>query len=244
MLNSPQLLAGFIKIIQKLWRRVQQKTNMSVKSDGKDDAMTTKIMTPSVQETKTTTEGQITKATANFRAMLEKHAPEFNSEAVQVVLGQPELASEMLAVFRKRVEAVSNMVTRRAKVDRNLKPRDALVATGRNLYVDDGVVKTMPKGKGEDSETIFFKVGRWVSDDNLEKEFELRGLVPQDPYTLAKVNQDDPAFADEKPNGTHWKDKDGKWCFAAFSRWDGDRSVGVRRDGGWVGGWWFAGRRK
>ena len=230
----------------ELWRRVQQrkKQNKSVKSDGKDDAMTTKIMTPSV-ETKTTTEGQITKATANYRAMLEKHAPEFNSEAVQVVLGQPELASEMLAVFRKRVEAVSNMVTRRAKVDRNLKPRDALVATGRNLYVDDGVVKAMPKGEGEDSETIFFKVGRWVSDDNLEKEFELRGLVPQDPYTLAKVNQDDPAFADDKPNGTHWKDKDGNWCFAAFDGWGGDRGVDVDRiRSGWSGGWWFAGRRK
>ena len=235
-------MAGFRKIIQKLWRRVQQKTNESVKSDGKGDAMTTKIMTPSV-ETKTTTEGQITKATANFRAMLEKHAPEFNSEAFQLALGQPETASEMFAVLRKRVEAVSNMISRHAKVDRNLKPRDALVATGRNLYVDDGVVKAMPKGEGEDSETVFFKLDKWVSDDNLEKEFELRGLVPQDPYTLAKVNQDDPAFADDKPNGTHWKDKDGNWCFATFDRWSGGRGVSVAR-GDWFDGWWFAGRRK
>ena len=230
----------------ELWRRVQQrkKQNKSVKSDGKDDAMTTKIMTPSV-ETKTTTEGQITKATANYRAMLEKHAPEFNSEAFQLALGQPETASEMFAVLRKRVEAVSNMVSRRAKVDRNLKPRDALIATGRNLYVDGGVVKAMPKGEGEDSETIFFKVGRWVSDDNLEKEFELRGLVPQDPYTLAKVNQDDPALADDKPNGTHWKNKDGNWCFAAFYGWSGGRGVSVDRDGDdWSDRWWFAVRRK
>ena len=200
-------------------------------------------MTPSV-ETKTTTEGQITKATANFRAMLEKHAPEFNSEAFQLALGQPETASEMFAVLRKRVEAVSNMISRHAKVDRNLKPRDALVATGRNLYVDDGVVKAMPKGEGEDSETVFFKLDKWVSDDNLEKEFELRGLVPQDPYTLAKVNQDDPAFADDKPNGTHWKDKDGNWCFAAFSRWGGGRHVRVYRyNNDWHVSWWFAGRR-
>ena len=207
--------------------------------------MTTKIMTPSV-ETKTTTEGQITKATANYRAMLEKHAPEFNSEAFQLALGQPETASEMLAVLRKRVEAVSNMVSRRAKVDRSLKPREALEATGRKLYVDDGMVKAMPKGEGEDSETVFFKLGRWVSDDDLEKEFELRGLVPQDPYSLAKVNQDDPTFADEKPNGTHWKDKNGNWCFAAFYRWyGGERSVSVyRSNDDWSDGWWFAGRRK
>jgi hypothetical protein len=203
-----------------------------------------KNMTPSA-ETKTTTEDQIAKAVANYRAMLEKHAPEFGSEAVQLVLGQPELASEMLAAFRNRVEAISNMISRRAKVDRSLKPKDALVATGRNLYVDDGVVKAMKKGEGEDSETIFFKLDKWVSDDDLEKEYELRGLVPQDPYSLAKVNQDDPAFADEKPNGTHWKDADGKWCFAAFFRWRDGRGVDVnRRDNDWHDDWWFAGRRK
>jgi hypothetical protein len=206
--------------------------------------MTTKVVTPSA-ETKTTTEGQIAKAVANYRAMLEKHAPEFSSEAVQLVLGLPELASEMLAVFRKRVEAVSNMISRRAKVDRSLKSKDALVATGRNLYVNDDVVKTMPHGGGEDSETVFFKLDKWVSDDDLEKEYELRGLVPQDPHSLAKVNQDDPAFADEKPNGTHWKDKDGNWCFAAFSRWRDGRNVGVgRHNGDWGDRWWFAGRRK
>jgi hypothetical protein len=224
---------------------------MSVKSDGKDDAMTKKVVTPSV-EMKVMTEGQITKAVSNYRAMLEKHALEFNLEAVQVVLGQPELASETFAVFRKRVEMVSNMIVRHVKVDRSLKPKDALIATRRNLYVDDDVVKAMPKGEGEEDDVIFFKPEPWeytkpgwMSDDDLEKCFERRNLKPTDPYSLAKVHQDDPAFADDKPNLTHWKDKDGNWCFATFRRWGDGRDVDVHRgDNGWDGGWWFAGRRK
>jgi len=59
------------------------------------------------------------------------------------------------------------------------------------------------------------------------------------------VNTDDPAFADEHPNCTHWKDGEGKWCFATFSRWGGERGVDVsRRDGVSRDGWWFAGVRK
>jgi hypothetical protein len=50
----------------------------------------TKIMTPS----KLTTDGQIDKAIANYRVLLEKHRKEFNAEAVQIVLGQSELAGE------------------------------------------------------------------------------------------------------------------------------------------------------
>ena len=210
----------------------------------------TTIMTPSVGS-KTTTTGQIDKAVADYRALLEKHAGEFDTEAVQTVLGQSEFAGEQLAIFRRRVEMISNMIIRRIRVNRSLTPQQALDATGRKQYTDRDVVNSMPHGEGDEAEVVFFKLdlskrGGYISDNDLEKEFELRGLVSADPYSLAAVNRDDPAFADEKPNGTHWKDANGKWCFAVFYCWDGGgRSVSVDRHGdGWGERWWFAGLRK
>ena len=130
-------------------------------------------------------------------------------------------------------------------VNRNQKPLDALKATGRNVYVDDGVVDTMPKGSDENKCIIFFKLGRNISDDDLEKEYELRGYIPVDPYSLAKFNQDNPVFADERPNGTHWKNAQSNWCFAIFRRCGGNRSVLVYcKNFVWDERWWFAGLRK
>lgn len=209
----------------------------------------TQIMTPSAGS-KTTTPGQIDKAVANFRALLEKHAGEFDTEAVQTVLGQSELAGEQLAIFRRRVEAVSNLIIRCVKVDRSLTPQQALDATGRKQYTNRQVVDSMPPGEGYEVEVVFFKLdlserNGYISGHDLEKEFELRGLIPTDPFSLAAVNRDDLAFADEKPNAAHWKDADGNWCFAAFNRWDDEREVLVdRHDHDWDDRWWFAGLRK
>jgi hypothetical protein len=134
------------------------------------------------------------------------------------------------------------MVSRCTIVDRSLSQRQVLEATGRKLYVEDDIVETMPNGTGAEIEVHFFNLGCSISDNKLEHEFGARGLVPCDPHTLANVNQDDPAFADDYPNCTHWKDSDGKWCFVSFDRWNGERGVDVRRDHiAWGGGWWFAG---
>ena len=160
------------------------------------------------------------------------------------------LADEFVAAVRKRVEAISGLIVRRVKVNRSRTPQEMLDATGRKQYTDRKVVDAMPKGTGEEAETVFFKLDLsardgWISDDDLGKEYALRGLVPQDPYSLVAVNEADPAFADEHPNATHWKDKDGKWCYATFDRWRGGRGVGVSRSGiRWHAYWSFAGRRK
>lgn len=206
----------------------------------------TTIMTPS----KTTTAGQIDKAVANYRALLEKHSGDFNTDAVQTVLGQSELAGEQFAVFRRCVEAVSNLIVRKVPVNRNRSQQEAIEATGRAQYMDRKVVDAMPKGEGDEVEIVFFKPDLstrkgYISDDSLDKEFDLRGLKPADPISVAAVNEADPAFADKKPHGTHWKDANGNWCFAAFRRWHGKRWVNVRRnDNDWSDGWWFAGVRK
>ena len=204
-----------------------------------DDTM--EIMTPSNQ----TTLGQIDKAVANYRAMLEKHAPNFNSETVQQVLGDPALATEQLEVFRKKVEVQSAMIMRTVKVNRNRSAKEALSATSRTQYVSDSVVKAMPNGTAEEVEVCFFKLGRYVSMTDLEKEYELRVLEAVDPYALAAINEADPLFADEKPNATQWKDAKGNWCYAIFYRGDDERNLNVsQNENDWSGSWWFAGVRK
>ena len=194
---------------------------------------------------KMTTNEQIDKAVAKYRALLEKHAPNWSASAVQQVLGSSELAGDQFALFRARVEAVSNMIVRQVLVNRISTPEQMLGALGRKQYVTRAVVDLMPCGQGSEAEVHFFKPGRFVSDDELEREYALRGLAPASPYDVAAVNQADPAFADSHPNATHWKDSDDNWCYLACHRWHVERSVHVNRHGDdWNGHWWFAGVRK
>jgi len=202
-----------------------------------------KVVSPS--EVKPITPGQAGKFYDVFVAALCKSG--LPSEPTQQVLeGQGNaLAAEFVASVRKRVEMMSKLIVRRVKVNRNRTPQQVFDATGRKQYADSSVVEGMPRGEGEEVDVYFFPGGRYRSDAELEKEFDLYGLKP-DPYAHAAVNEADPAFADKYPNATHWKDADGKWCYAAFYRWDdGERYVNVYRDGSdWNDDWWFAGCRK
>jgi hypothetical protein len=207
----------------------------------KDDAMT-KIMTATVM-----TDGQIENAVNKLRDAIRKHRSEITSDAAQQVLGVENLGMMMFAPFCERAEAVSNLIVRKVRVNRSRSPQEALDATTRVQYTDRKVVDAMSTGEGEEVEVVFFKPdlsernGR-ISDDDLEKEFELRGLKPADPVSVAAVNEADPAFADEKPHGTHWKDAKGNWCCAAFYRWRDGRDVCVcRYSRDWNDRWWFAG---
>lgn len=204
--------------------------------------MVKKAITPS----KPITEGEIGKICELIAAKLRKS--NLLSEFVQAVLKTRrggELADNLVADLRRMVDAISDLITRCVTVNRSQTPQAALAATGRKQYTNDEVVANMPRGEGDEVEVVFFKLGRWINDDELEKEYEIRGLVPSDPYSLAAVNEDDPDFANKRPNGTHWKDSSGKWCFIAFNRWGDGRYVFVDRiDNKWPGYWWFAGRRK
>ncbi len=199
----------------------------------------TQIMTPSAM-----TDGQLDKTVDIFRSVLRKHRTELGSDAVQRVLATDEFSNEIVGMLRKRVDAVSDLITRVVKVDRTRTPKAVLDATKRTQYIDSDVVKIMSKGEGEETEVVFFKLGRYVSDADLDKEYELRGLKPADAYSLAAVNEVEPAFADDRPNGTHWKDSKGNWCFAAFRGWRGGRGVLVGRGNDWDAYWWFGGLRK
>ena len=197
------------------------------------------------------TDGQIENAVSKLRDAMRKHRSEITADVAQQVLGAPNLGMMMFTPFRERAEAVWNLIVRTAKVNRTRSKQEAIEVTGRAQYTDRKVVDAMPKGEGEEVEVFFFKLdlserNSFISEDDLEKEFDLRGLKAADPISVAAVNEADPAFADTHPNATHWQDENGKWCYAAFDRWVGDgRRVFVYRDGdGWGDRWWFAGVRK
>lgn len=114
------------------------------------------------------------------------------------------------------------------------------IYTGK-IYANNEVLAAAPRNKVQ-GEIELFTLGKYVTDDELEKEYESRGLVPADVFAVGAWSEEN---TDKEYVATHWKNAQGKWCFAAFRRWYDERSVDVSRgDLDWYGGWWFAGVRK
>lgn len=193
--------------------------------------MTTTVRTQSI------TSGQIGQISDRLTTKLrESGLPTENVQRVLMMPGNMAI-DEMVAVFRKHVEAQSDIIIRRVRVDRARTPMEVINATGRNKYVNDGVVATMPQGEGDEVDVYFVPTKLFVPANGVPAFLAQYGLVP-DPRAQAAVNEQDPAFADEHPNGTQWSDN----CCLAFSRWDGDRGVHcVRDDVGWGGAWFLSG---
>ena len=141
---------------------------------------------------------------------------------------------------------MQNTIVRMVRnIRRNRSAVQTINDTGRNKYVNDGILVTMPVGNGpEGVELVYFRLGRTVYDDELEREYEARGLEP-DPQAQSTDNEADPSFADEHPNSNYWN-RDGKVSsYLAFRRWLGMRYVHCHRNGDeWGDYWWFAGVRK
>src|SRR3989338_6783823 len=133
------------------------------------------------------TAGQIAKINENLAAALRKSG--FSKDPVQKIIETQgdALVAEMVEPLRRRVEAISGFIVRRISVNRARTPKEAIDATGRQQYVTDSVVETMPHGEGEEAEVHFFNLARCVSDPDLDKEYELLGLKPADPYSVAAV---------------------------------------------------------
>ena len=174
---------------------------------------------------KSITAGQISKIYDLLVAALQKSG--LPSEPTQQVLEQQgaALTDEFVASVRSRVEAISSIIIRRVRVDRTRTPRQAIDATGRSQYLDDDVVATMPQGEGDEVDVYFIPTKRFVSAAEVPAFLAQYGLVP-DPRAQAAVNEADPAFADEHPNGTQW----GNNCYLTFYRWVGGRGVDCYRD--------------
>ncbi len=121
--------------------------------------------------------------------------------------------------------------------------KKAIKDLDRTLYCDEEVLKNAPNTLSEGT-VEFFKIGKYISDNDLEKEYESRGLTPASLADLIKYDKTNRKEMDEMEYvATHWKN-DG-WCYAAFGGWFGERRVRVDRgDRGWLDRWWFAGVRK
>lgn len=128
-------------------------------------------------------------------------------------------------------------------INRTQSLQEALDATKRKKqYADKDILATAPTADGDKLE--FFTLDKYVTDDELEKEYASRNLVPADIYSLVAYDLKNPKKMDKmKYVGTHWKDANGTWYYVAFCLWDGGvRDVGVfRRDRGWNDYWWFSG---
>ncbi len=186
-------------------------------------------MTPSKKDDTITPE-KIGKLWELFTARLLKSGLS-GSGTQQVIETQGKvLVADLVAVVRKHVEASSDLIVRIVSANRARSGNEALKATGRTLYVTKDVVDAMPNGEGDNVELVFFKPKPeeytrpgFMSDDDLEKALALRNLNAADPFSVAAHNEADPAFADERPNATHWKDGNDRWCYAAFNRWSDER---------------------
>jgi len=167
------------------------------------------------------------------------------SEPSQLVLKYQgeQVIDTMVDVVLKYAEAISNMTVFHVAVNRQLS-QEAIIDTGWKKRFDGRAVASMPQGDSDEVDVFFFNLGSNVSESELDSAYELRGLKP-DPRAQFAVNRADPAFSDNHPNGTHWKDPDGNWCYAAWDRWSGfGHTVRVQHDScGWRGFWWFGGVR-
>jgi len=115
-------------------------------------------------------------------------------------------------------------------------------------HIDESVLRRITRPELYDTddsvEVCFFQAADNVSDDELEKEYVRHGLVPVNPYLLARVNENDPGFPIGYPNLTVWKDDEG-WHFVSFEQEIEGLIVSVQSSpGGHLGYYWFAGLRK
>lgn len=187
-------------------------------------------------------------------ARIAENLPEMSGGIMQGWIDNPKALQGFLAglcppattfttpdKFQEMIANGTMIVHYGVKVYRNRTPQEVIAATGRKQYVDDKVVATMPQGEGEVVDVYYFKENRHISDNDLEKRYQELGLT-SDPYAQAADNKANQSFADDHPNGTHWKNPNGEWCISAFRRWSGERDVNVHQDDiGWHGNWWFGG---
>jgi hypothetical protein len=108
------------------------------------------------------------------------------------------------------------------------------------IHADEEVLETAPWAE-KPQELELFRVGEFISDDDLADEYEKRGLAPADLHSLAAWSE-----ADKKVRfiATHWKDAEWKWCRAAFEKWANGRTVDISWNANWGEFWEFAGIRK
>ncbi len=145
------------------------------------------------------------------------------------------------------------VVIRVTGVPRRLQPRQMLEFLDREPVRDcsSRIIDNMP-GRWymlpDQLDIIFFQIQKGTLPGQIEAEYVKRDLLPADPYSVIKANQDNRGFAETRPNGTYWKGGDGELCVIEFFRCkvaDGDEfsqpavfvgKAGVIGENYWVAG--------
>lgn len=115
---------------------------------------------------------------------------------------------------------------------------DALRYTHQDI--DREVVASIPSDKTGRVNVRLFQSSNFLNNTELKMQFALRGL---ESYPMAQIafNKACPEFATKYLNVTHFVDRDGNWCYVAFS----EHSVRVHRSTGYYSdGLWFLGITK
>lgn len=156
-----------------------------------------------------------------------------------------QLVREMRLALRRFVEARASIIVRHVKVDRTMDPTNVIEATQRLTRCRREVLESMPRQGGMEDDVFFVKLDRQrISVADIEFIYQEFNLVP-DPYAQAKVNIDDPFFADNYPNMGQWKDDSGSHCFISFWGEAYERYISSDRyDGLFLPVCWVAGVRK
>lgn len=144
-------------------------------------------------------------------------------------------------------EMTTQVVTRPVTVNRDREPRAAFAAVslGRKTCVAaEKAIDTIPKGgSGVKSEVVsFFLLGRYVADDELEREFKARRIKP-DPFAVMAVNEADRDFGNRHPNTTLWQKSDGFRSHLSFDQNGGKPCVSIDSivSAPFGPDWWFGG---
>ena len=101
----------------------------------------------------------------------------------------------------------------------------------------------MPHDKDGEAEVRFFRLGYSVGLNELQIQYQLRGLKPADPFLLAAVNKFDPTFCRDYPNGTQWRNNEGFWCTSSYGLHSSSHGTQDQKftDFSWNNNEWFAG---
>lgn len=188
------------------------------------------------------TTGQIDKVVSSFRALLEKHSKEIDQDLAQKALGDKRLVDDMVSTFYRYVDLERPMIVLNAKVDISLNPAQflATIDAQKNFGLED--LKLMPRTKISEVEVCFFKLHRYVSNESLDEEYELRGLDPADPISQIAVNIANPWFIKKHSNATQWNP--GLDNYFSTIMWGFGKpviNIGVSNTVGFGNHWWFAG---
>ncbi|MCA9360623.1 hypothetical protein H6785_01260 [Candidatus Nomurabacteria bacterium] len=153
-----------------------------------------------------------------------------------------EIVAQFVGIVRERVEAIEKRIVRLVEgIDRGQTAKEAIESTGRNFYGDISHAIRLPIGTGDTENVTFIPLEKRMSPGAVDSLVEDGGYKYASLHAVAKHNKDHPDFAEKVQHFIQSRDKEGRHSYAAFLRWNDDRSVDVDRyEVDWRDDWFVA----